>query len=153
MASGLDLSGVAKTLDGWIVDDVEIVRDNGSKDDTLNPVTFKLEPAAATPIYAGRGAVLPGDRSPSVPDPDAQQVLQVSAGQYRLLLPQSVTPPEVKAGDRVRVTTARGTTPDPLLTRRMFEVVDLGEVSSFHVGTFIPLKQVGLAPGDGDGGG
>lgn len=148
--AGLDLSGVARLLDQWIVDEVEIAVDNGAAGATLDPATGKLTPAAPVVIYAGRGAVVPRDRAPQVADTDVQTIATETDGAYRLLLPLGAAPSaEPRAGMKVRVTEANGTTPDPLITQRRFEIVDLGEVSSFHVGRFLPLKQLGVAPAAG----
>ena len=144
--AGLDLSGVAAVLSDWIIDIVEISVDNGSAGATLDPETGKLIPPAPVIVYLNRGAVLPQDRDPRVPDTDAQAVASETSGQYRLVLPYDVAAPEVRAGMKVRVTVANGTTPDPRITRRRFEVDDLSEVSSMHVGTFVPLKQIGVVP-------
>lgn len=143
--AGLDLSGVAAVLNEWVVDVAEITRDNGAADDALNETTGKLTAPAATILYADRAALLPGSEG-GVGDPGTQQLADESASVYRMLIPHGQDVPEVRAGDKVRWTQANSTTADPLLLRRRFQVADLAGVSSFSVGTFIPLEQVGIAP-------
>lgn len=141
--AGLDLSGVARVLDDWIVDVAVITRDNGSADDQLNEDTGLLEAAADQELYRDRAALLPGTGG-GVEDPDTQQVSDETGALYRMLIPHGLPVPQVRAGDVVQWVEANGTTPDPLLLRRRFEVDDLASVSSFSVGTFIPLRQTGI---------
>lgn len=143
--AGLDLSGVADVVDSWVVDLAEITRDNGTADDDLDPETGMLEPSEGDPvIYAGRAALLPGSDGGITP-PDQQQISEETRSTYRMLIPFGVdVPDDIRAGDVVRWTQANTSTPDPFLLLRRFEVDDLPIVSSFHVGTIIPLVQTGL---------
>lgn len=143
--AGLDLSGVASVLDDWVVDVAEITRDNGVADDDLDEETGELIRSDLSVLYADRAALLPGT-SGGVVDPDFQQISDETGAKYRMLIPHGLPVPQVRPGDVVRWTEANGTTPDPLLLRRRFEVDDLAVVSSFSVGTFIPLRQTGLLP-------
>lgn len=145
--AGLDLSGVQQTFEAWLVDEIEITRSNGSADDTLNEETGRLVGAPDRVIYDALGAVLPWTANglTSVPDPDLQRRLELSDAKYRLLLPLAADAPTV-IGDSVRVKATHSATPDPLLTTRLFEVVELAEVSSMSVLRTIYLKQVGVLP-------
>ena len=144
---GLDLSGVQSVFEGWLLDDVEMVRTNGSADDDLDEVTGVLTPGQDPVVYDGPGAVLPLSGYTDVPDPDVQRVLATTDAKYRLLLPLGADVVPV-VGDEVRVKATRSTTPDPLLTSRRFEVVELAEVSSYAVLRTVYLKQVGVTPAE-----
>lgn len=141
--AGLDLSGVATVLDGWVVDVATIERDNGASDDDLNEDTGMLEPADPVELFHDRAALLWGEGG-TVVDPDVQQISNETNAKARMLIPYGLTVPIVRPGDVVRWIEANGTTPDPQLLRRRFEVTDLPSTGSFVVGTFIPLKQTGI---------
>lgn len=121
--TGLDLSGAAEALAEWIVDDVQIVRDNGPVDDELDEETGDLTPTEAKVIYAGVGMV------------------QAAGDAYRLLLPLDVEAPTV-AGDQVRVSAVHGFTAVPDLTTRQFKVTGPPDVGSLMVAEVIGLEEV-----------
>lgn len=142
MALGLDLSGIAKIVDSWIVDEVQIVDDEPLADGVLNDDTGQIEYAAERVIYRGRGMVQPYGTTSGVEEPGRQTgTLNESNQRYRLLLPYDVVlSPLPRAGARVKVIETRSATSDILLPTRDFEVTDLPQVSSWTAVRFLYLK-------------
>lgn len=138
---GLDLTGVRALLDSWIVDTVEIVRDNGSVDDALDPETGDIIPAAVTPVYTGEGAIQPLGGASALPDIDAMTQPIDSDTTHRLLLSLTVLD-EIQVGDIVGATEIVAESSDPLLIGRKFKTTEVPSASSFAVVRIVFLKPV-----------
>lgn len=141
--AGLDLSGIKRLVDSWLVDEILVGRDNGETDDELDEETGQLIPTPDVQVYAGLGVVQSISGFSEVPDPDVQRVVEETGADYRALLPLEVTA-EFVVGDLVRVTAQHTETQDPRLMSRRFRVVDLGGASSYAVLQILYLKQVGI---------
>lgn len=138
---GLDLSGIAKIVDAWIVDEVQIVDDEPLADGVLDEDTGQIVYAEEKVLYQGRGMVQPYGTTSGVEEPGRQTVLNESNQRYRLLLPYDVAlSPLPRAGARVKVLQTRSATSDMLLPTRDFEVTDLPQVSSWMAVRFLYLK-------------
>lgn len=144
---GLDLSGIAKILDGWIVDEVQIVDDEPLADGVLDEDTGRIVYAQERVIYRGRGMVQPYGTTSGVEEPGRQTGIGNDSNQrYRLLLPyDAVLSPLPRAGARVTVLKTNAATTDLLLPTRKFEVTDLPEVSSWTAVRFLYLKVPRIA--------
>jgi hypothetical protein len=147
--AGLDLSGIKRLVDSWLVDQVLITRDNGEHDDVLDEETGQLTPTDAIGLYYGDGMVQSLAGFSEVPDPDVQRIVEATDADYRALIPLEVGI-EFVVGDAVRVMEQRGTTVDPKLTRRRFQIVDTGGASSWNVLQVLYLKQVDVVSLDPD---
>jgi hypothetical protein len=140
--AGLDLSGVARAVDGWVVDEGRIWRDQGSADDVLDEETGDLTPGpAAADIYTGRMMIQALTGFDTDTDPDVATIISESGATHRMLLPAPASV-EPRTGDLAQVTEQHGTTADPTLPGKTFQVVHPGRASSFYVARVIYLKDV-----------
>jgi hypothetical protein len=145
VAGGLDLTGVQRTVEGWLVDDLAIARDNGVSDDDLDPETLLITPNPDEAVWEGQGAVQPltGDLSQS--DPDVARIIEETRARYRALLPLGVET-GARLYDVLTVAAVHGKSADPRLAGRRFVIVALGEPSSFAAVQFLYLRPLDTPP-------
>ena len=148
MSGGLDLTGVARTLDGWIVDHVKFTRDGGVSDDDLDEETGLLsDESDPEVVYEGRGMFQLITAEITQTDPDVIRVVEETGAKYRAMLP--IAPENaggdvsaIRVGDKARVVEQHSEPANPDLTSLRTEVVHVGGPSSFTVARFVYLKQV-----------
>jgi Family of unknown function (DUF6093) len=140
--AGLDLSGVRRVIDGWLVDTVRCVRDNGNADDVLDPVTGELVSPAAPVVYDGPGGMIPIVQA-DLADPDVATYYQRLGARYKLLLPMGASDGVTfRQNDLWSVTAVVSTSGDPTLVGQQFAAVDPPAPSSFAAVRIIYVRPV-----------
>lgn len=139
--TGLDLTAVEKALDGWLVDDLEIHRDNGVSDDEIDPETLLLIPTEGELVWEGKGAIQPLDRFADLGDPDVIRVMDETGAKFRALVSLRVVTGS-RIGDVLTCKAIHGISTDPRLAGESFSIREFGGASSFAVTQFIYLRPI-----------
>lgn len=144
--AGLDLTALEGVFTPWLVDQVEILRDNqyvGDDVDDDGDVTVP-EP---TVIYNGVGMLQPLNHAAVAANAMASAV--AAGATYRVLLPaDAVFATDPRPGDSVRVTAVNGASQDLRQMVHQFRLVDYEQVSGWNILRFLYVKQVNVATAD-----
>lgn len=142
--AGLDLTGVQRALEQWLIDELEVVRgDQNQAGAELDPDTGKLTLVDAEPVYDGLGAVQPLSSFIAQADPDVTAIVAATGARYRGLIPIDETFP-ARVGDTLRVKAIHSPSASPGLAGTAYEIVHPGDESSFAVVRICYLKPIGV---------
>lgn len=135
----LNLSGVQRTVEGFLTDSVQLWRDlRGESDDVLDEGSGVLQPGSAVEVvWEGVGAVVPSGMVASSSSLDGSVAQVNSDTAYHGLLPLSI--PRVLVDD---VLTVVESARDGLLAGRRFRVTAVSS-SSFAVVRVVGMQLLG----------
>lgn len=147
--AGLDLTGVRSFMETILDDTLEITRDGGAADDTLNLETGQLTDTPGVGVYSGPGKVQPVNTGGTdLPGVDVAVVARDSNTTHRALLPLGGAE-AILMGDRLKVTDIAEKSADPTLLDREYIVTEVPDSSGFAVVRIVWLRTVPITAPEG----
>lgn len=142
--TGLDLSGVQKVIDGWLIDHLGITRNTDAQDGPLDESTGQITPTPTETVWDGYGAIQDlstsgGGRMDE--DPNTVVVVRETGATHRALIRLDRPAPDAVVGDHLTVLEVNAPSASGDLLGSRYRIVHTGGESSFTVAHFLWLVE------------